>query len=156
MISIGYLADHLDAVPTLAAWFRQQWPDYYANRSQAEMEQGFLAEASRDRLPCRLIAFDSIEIAGTIVLRNDGTEMPPEFQPELGGLFVKEMYRGHGVGTELIRAGMKQALDLGYENVFATTVVAARILEGLGWEFIQTVVHNDGELSLYRCNLSPK
>ena len=153
MITIAYLADYPDTVPTLAKWFRAQWPDYYAERSQAEMEQDFLSEASRDRLPARLIAFESGELAGTIVLRERGTETLPEFQPELGGLYVLESHRGHGIGTELVRAGMKLALDQGYETVYATTVVAAGILERLGWEFIKTVIHQDGPPALYRCKL---
>jgi RimJ/RimL family protein N-acetyltransferase len=79
--------------------------------------------------------------------------MLPEFQPELGGLYVVESHRGHGIATELVRAGMKVALEQGYETVFATTLAAAGILERLGWEFVKTVVHWDGELSLYRCKL---
>jgi RimJ/RimL family protein N-acetyltransferase len=153
MITIGFLADYPDIIPALAKWFRDQWPDYYANWSQAEMEQDFLEDTSRDRLPIRLIAFESSELAGTIVLREHGTEALPEFQPELGGLYVIESHRGHGIATELVRAGMKLALDQGYETVFATTVVAARILERLGWEFIKTVIHQDGPLALYRCKL---
>jgi RimJ/RimL family protein N-acetyltransferase len=152
MITIGFLADYPDTVPTLASWFRDQWPDYYANWSQAELEQDFLEDVSRDRLPSRLVAFESSELAGTIVLREQ-TETLPEFQPELGGLYVVESHRGHGIATELVRAGMKLALDQGYETVFATTVVAAGILERLGWEFIKTVIHQDEELSLYRCKL---
>ena len=152
MITIGFLADYPDTVPTLASWFRDQWPDYYANWSQAEMEQDFLLDTSRDRLPSRLVAFESSELAGTIILREQ-TETLPEFQPELGGLYVVESHRGHGIATELVRAGMKLALAQGYETVFATTVVAAGILERLGWEFIKTVIHQDGELSLYRCKL---
>jgi hypothetical protein len=31
MITIGFLADYLDTIPTLVKWFRDQWPDYYAN-----------------------------------------------------------------------------------------------------------------------------
>jgi len=153
MITIGFLADHPDIVPTLARWFRNQWPDYYANWSQVEMEQDFLEDASHDRLPIRLVAFESNELAGTIVLRENGSEGLPEFLPELGGLYVAESYRGHGIGTELVRAGMKLALDLGYETVSATTVVAEGILERLGWKFIKTVIHQDGQLSLYQCNL---
>jgi len=153
MITIGFLADYPDTVPTLAKWFRDQWPDYYADMSQEQMEQDFLSEASRDRLPSRLIAFESSELAGTIVLREHGTETLPEFQPELGGLYVVESHRGHAIGTELVRAGMKLALDQGYETVYATTVVAAGILEHLGWEFIKTVIHQDGQLALYRCKL---
>jgi RimJ/RimL family protein N-acetyltransferase len=153
MITIGFLADHLDTIPTLIQWFRDQWPDYHAAMSQEEMEQDFLEDASRDRLPIRLIAFESNELVGTISLRDNGSAMPPEFQPELGGLYVVESHRGHGVATDLVRAGMQLAHQQGYETVFATTVVAAGILERLGWEFLKTVAHEDEELPLYRCKL---
>jgi RimJ/RimL family protein N-acetyltransferase len=153
MITINFLADDIDTIPTLAKWFRDQWPDYYANWSQAEMEQDFLEGASRDRLPIRLIAFDANELVGTIILREHGGQDLPQFQPELGGLYVVESQRGHGIATALVRAGMKVALDQGYETVYATTVAAAGILERLGWEYLQTVVHQDGQTALYRCKL---
>jgi RimJ/RimL family protein N-acetyltransferase len=153
MITIRFLADHLDTIPTLAKWFRAQWPDYHAAMSEEEMGQDFLEDASRDRLPIRLIAFESNELAGTIILRKNGTEMLPEFQPELGGLYVVESHRNHGIATELVRAGMQVAQEQGYETVYATTVAAAGILERLGWEFLQTVVYQDGPTGLYRCKL---
>ena len=153
MITIRFLADDPDTIPTLVKWFRAQWPDYHAAMSDEEMEQDFLEDASRDRLPIRLLAFESNELAGTIILRDNGSEMLPEFQPELGGLYVVESHRGHGIATELVRAGMQVAREQGYETVYATTVAAARILERLGWEFIQTVVHQDGQTALYRCKL---
>ena len=152
-MTIGFLADHLDTIPTLARCFRDQWPDYYANRSQAQMEQDFLSEASRDRPPSRLVAFEANEFAGTIVLREHGSETLPESQPELGGLYVLKDYRGQGVGTELVRSGMKLAHNQGYETVYATTIVAANILIRLGWEFVQTVDHQEEQLGLYRCKL---
>ena len=153
MITIGLLADHLDTIPILANWFRAQWPDYFADWSQAEMEQDFLQDATFDRLPCRLVAFESDKLVGTIVLREQGTESLPEYKPELGGLYVIEPQRGHGIGTALVEAGMKLASDQGYETVYATTVAAAGILERLGWELIKTVTHHDGQLSLYGCAL---
>jgi len=153
MITVGFLADYLDTIPTLAKWFRDQWPDYYADKSQAQVEQVFLSEASRDRLPSRLVAFESSKLTGTIVLRKHGTQTLPEYQPELGGLYVVESHRGSGIGTELVRSGMKIALDQGYETVYATTVAAAGILQHLGWEFVKTVIHQDGQLALYRCKL---
>ena len=153
MITIGFLADYPDTIPTLAKWFRDQWPDYHADMSQEEMEQDFLEDASRDRLPIRLVAFESNELAGTIILRKNGTETLPEFQPELGGLYVVASHRGNGIATELVRAGMQLARNQGYESVFATTVAAAGILERLGWKFLQTVVYQEGPTALYRCNL---
>lgn len=150
---IRFLADYPDTIPTLVKWFRAQWPDYYAAMSDEEMGKDFLEDASRDRLPIRLIAFESNELVGTIILRENGTETLPEFQPELGGLYVVESHRGHGIATELVRAGMNVALDQGYETVFATTVAAAGILERLGWDFIKTVIQQDGQTALYRCKL---
>ena len=153
MITIGFLADYPDTIPTLIHWFRNQWGDYYADMSPEAMEQDFLEYASRDRLPIRLVAFEANQLAGTIILRDNGSAMPPELQPELGGLFVVESHRKHGVATELVRAGMQLAHKQGYKMVFATTVAASGILKRLGWEFLKTLVHEDEELPLYRCKL---
>jgi len=155
MITIDFLADHLDAIPALAKWFRNQWPDYYANWSDEEMVKDFLEDISRNSLPSRLVAFESNELVGTIVLRESETETEilSEPQPELGGLYVGESYRGHGIGTELVQAGMKLAREQGSSTVSATTVKAAGILKRLGWEFIKTVQYPDGEVSLYSCKL---
>ena len=153
MITIAFLADHLDSIPTLATWFRAQWSQHYADWTQAEMEQDFLEDTARDRLPCRLVAFEDNQLAGTIILREQN-HTAPEFQPELGGLLVIESHRGRGVGTELVRAGMKLASDLGYEMVYATTVSAVGILERLGWEIVKTIIHDEEQLALYRCSTS--
>jgi predicted N-acetyltransferase YhbS len=154
MIIIGFLADHLNTIPTLAKWFRDQWSDYFVDWSQEQIEQDFLEDISRNSLPCRLVAFESGELVGTVILRDSNTETLPEFQPELGGLFVVESHRGHGVGTELVRAGMKLAIEQGYKTVYATTVAAAGILERTGWEFVKSVNHGDEQLKLYRCKLN--
>ncbi len=115
MITIGFLADHPDTIPVLAKWFRNQWPDYYVDWSQAEMEKDFLEDTSRDSLPCRLVAFESGELVGTVILRDSNTEMLPEFQPELGGLFVMEFSSRsrcrYGVGSRMHETGYRSRLQ---------------------------------------------
>ncbi|MCB0075584.1 MAG: hypothetical protein KDE20_29220, partial [Caldilineaceae bacterium] len=69
MIEIAFLADHLEAIPTLTRWFRAQWPDYYAERTAADIAQDFYAEAQREGLPVRLVALSDGQLAGTITLR---------------------------------------------------------------------------------------
>jgi len=153
MITIGFLADYPAVIPILVEWFLGQWPDYFADKSQAQMEQDFLSEAFRDRIPSRLVAFDADELVGTVVLRTYANEILPEFKPGLGGLFVLDTHRGRGVGTELIQAGMKIATDQGYEAIYATTVAAAGILERLGWDFVKTIIHSDEQSMLYQYKL---
>lgn len=153
MIEIAYLVDYPEAIPTLARWFRAQWPEYYAGRTLADIAQDFQSEANRDGLPVRLVAFAGGELAGTIILRERAIHTLPEYQPGLGGLLVAERERGRGIGTALVRAGMNVARDQGYKVVYATTATARGILERLGWKVVQTVFHNDEQLVLYRCDL---
>lgn len=150
MIEIALLADQPEAVPVLAAWFRAQWPEYYTGRGQVDVEQDLRAEAQRDGLPVRLVALVDGELAGTIVLRERALATLPDSHPGLGGLFVRETHRGHGIGTELIRAGMNLAHRQGYAVVHATTAAASGILERLGWEAVQEIAHHDELLALYR------
>jgi len=148
MIEIGYLVDHLECIPTLVVWFRAQWPVYYADSTTAEMAEDFLEDANRDEIPVRLVAFADGELAGTIILRDQATWTLPDACPGLGGLLVAEGFRGRGIGTELVKAGMDVARDLGCKSVFATTVAARGILERLGWELVREVSHGE-ELLLY-------
>ncbi len=152
-IEIAFLADHLDTIPTLAEWFIAQWPDYFSKRPFSQTIQEFHAEAQIDKIPIRLIAFVDDELAGTVTLRERAIESAPEFTPGLGGLLVIEKYRRKGVGTALVHAGMTVARDVGFAQIYATTVNARRILENLGWQFDQQIVHYDEVLALYQYHL---
>lgn len=149
-MSTCYIQDHPDTIPTLAHWFRAQWPDYYAGRRLDDVEGDFRMWLSRDRLPVGLVAFDAAELVGAIVLRERALETRPELQPGLGGLYVAAPHRGRGIGTELVRAGMAAARALGYEVVYTSTEVAGRILGRLGWERTESVLHHGERLAVYR------
>lgn len=153
MITIAFLADHLETIPTLTSWFRAQWPAYYASRTPVDIAQDFHAEANRTELPLRLVAFANGELAGTITLREQATWTLPEYQPGLGGLLVMARHRGQGIGTELVKVGMNIARDQGYTAVYATTVNARGILKRLGWQLIEEISHDDEQLLLYGCEL---
>jgi GNAT superfamily N-acetyltransferase len=156
MTEIAFLVDHPETLPTLAGWFRAQWPEYYAERTPAEIAQDFYEEANRDGLPVRLVAFAGGELAGTITLRAHAAWALPEYHPGLGGLLVVERHRSRGIGTELVRAGMIVAREQGYKKVYATTVNARSILERLGWTFVRAVSHGDEQLMLYSVELEER
>jgi GNAT superfamily N-acetyltransferase len=153
MIKITFLADHTDAVPVLARWFRAQWPGYFAGRPLTEIEQDFHAEANRNSLPTRLVAFVDNELAGTLVLRERAFGGLMAYSPGLGGLYVAEPYRRRGVGAELIRAGMDLSRAQGYETVYAATSVAHGLFQRLGWALIDTVLEGQEQVGIYRCVL---
>lgn len=153
MHRIAFLADHPETIPMLVQWFRAQWPDYYAGRTPNDIAQDFFAEAQRDGLPVRLVAFAGDELAGTITLREHALRGLPAYRPGLGGLLVVEAQRGRGIGTALVSAGMHVARAQGYAEVYTVTATAGGILDRLGWTQIQTISHGDEQLVLYGCDL---
>ena len=153
MIEIAFLIDYPETIPTLAHWFRAQWPDYYAEHTLTDIAQDFYSEANHSGLPVRLVAFADGELAGTITLRERALQDLPEYRPGLGGLFVVEQHRGRGIGTELVRGGIELAREQGHETVYTATVKARGILARLGWKPVQAVSHGDEQLSLYRYEL---
>src|SRR6266498_2343679 len=153
MIEIAFLVDHPDAITTLTQWFRDQWPEYYAARSLQDIAQDFYAEANRDGLPVRLLAFMDGRLAGTVTLRDQALRGFPEYQPGIGGLLVAERHRGQGIGTALVSAGMQLAREQDYATVYIATVTARGIVEHLGWELVGAVSHGDEQTVLYRYDL---
>jgi RimJ/RimL family protein N-acetyltransferase len=150
MPTIEFLADHPELVHLLADWFKAQWPEYYANDTHEDVEQQFLQEMNRDRIPIRLVAFVEQQLAGCIVLRQFVIASDPAYSPGLGGLFMHSAYRMQGIGTQLVSAGMQLATDLGYPVIYATTISARGILEQLGWQLIKMVNQHGEALGLYR------
>jgi GNAT superfamily N-acetyltransferase len=153
MVEIAYLSDHPETIPTLAAWFRAQWPAYYGARTLEEIAQDFQAEANHDVLPVRLVAFLDGELAGTATLRERALQTFPSYHPGLGGFFVIEQFRNRRVGYELVSAVMQLAKEHGYSAIYAATVVAGSLLERLGWKQHQQVWHHDEKLTIYCCAL---
>jgi predicted N-acetyltransferase YhbS len=149
MVKIDFLLEHPETIPTLSQWFRSQWSEYYAKRTLKDIAQDFYAEENRECLPARLVAFMSGELVGTIALREHAIRDLPEYCPGLGGLLVARQYRGRGIGTELVRAGMNLARQQSYERVYAISVAAGGILKRLGWRQVRSILHGEEKLLLY-------
>jgi predicted N-acetyltransferase YhbS len=154
MIEIAFLADYPETIPILTDWFRAQWPDYYAGRSESDIAQDFVSEAKRDGIPLRLVALVDGELAGTVVLRDRAMNATPEYHPGLGGLFVAAKYRESGIGTALVRSCMDVAREQGFGRIYTATVTAGGIMARLGWEQVQVVSIGGEQQVIYYCEIS--
>lgn len=66
------------------------------------------------------LAFDGDQAVGCSAIRPRDDQ--PETDAELKRLYVKDIYRGHGVGRDVFNASMQSAKEMGYEAVVLETL----------------------------------
>jgi GNAT superfamily N-acetyltransferase len=155
VIEIAFLAGHPDCIPTLARWFRDEWPGYYGDRPLADIEDDFRRESHRDVLPIRLVAFEDGVLAGTAVLRDSALDGHEDYSPGLGGLYVHPSMRSRGVASALIAACTRLAGELDLGDLYTATATAQGLVERLGWRRIATLRHESEKLAIYRFRADP-
>jgi len=125
----------------LAQWHNTE----FGGRSvleRTEELQGVAAKGAEWRgLPNYWVAFDEADTAiGTVRLCADAFDgCRPQYTPWLATLYVRPEWRGHGVGTALIRACEAAAADGQYEGLYLYSLNerASTLYERLGWRVVE-------------------
>jgi GNAT superfamily N-acetyltransferase len=138
---IDYLANHRERIPEIAGLLYGQWADLFraAGTSEAQLEQLLTERAVTDKLPIALVALSDGELAGTgsIKLFEPGTKAG--LSPWLAGMYVREAYRGSGIGAAIVRALEARASELGVRTLYLSVGAAEDFYRRLGWRVIERV-----------------
>lgn len=154
-VTIGYLADHPDALPILAEAFRAESPEYFRDRSVADLVDQLLRPTlQRDALPLALIAHVDGTVAGTAALRAESITTHRHLTPWLAALHVLPAFRGRGLGENLIRAIEGEATRLGLASLYAGSGRAALLFERLGWQVLEWITYHGAPLAILRRELA--
>ena len=154
-MEISLLADHQEVIPTLAGWFHREWSYLVPGRSEQDVACSIAERASRHKIPMALVAFEEHELIGTVCLKVNDMESRPELTPWLAGLYVKESWRKRGVGSALVRAIERQAVDLGVERLFLYTPESERFYAALGWRVLERTTVHDVPVTIMEKRLAP-
>ncbi|HEX8957846.1 MAG TPA: GNAT family N-acetyltransferase [Burkholderiaceae bacterium] len=135
-VAIRELADFPQWIPTISAWFHEEWHELLGMRTAAEIEQGLAKWLVRDAIPMALVAVAGEEVVGTVALRAREKEHREQFgeAPWLAGLYVAPQYRKSGIGMQLLRAAEKKAVAMGIHKLYLYTPCAQRFYQTLGWQ----------------------
>ncbi len=152
-LRLGFLADHPEAVPTLAEWFEAEWGAHYGPTGPGDARRDLLARANRDALPVALVAWWEGELGGTAALEAESVPTPSRLGPWIAAGLVRPALRGRGVGTELVRSLEELARGMGHARVYCGTSAAGGILARRGWRLRERVRHGGGVVPVYRKTL---
>ena len=138
----------------LARAFKNNWSDFFADRSVEEIEETMFVEGTE--LPAILVASVDGRVAGTVALRARSVETHEHLGPWVTGLWVTPDLRGLGLGRNLLHAITEEAAARGFREIYAVTNTARGLFEKLGWNRVEEILYHGEEVTLYRTNRRTK
>lgn len=149
-LRIERLVDHPEVLPILKEWFETEWESYYGPGGPGDAESDLAAYANWDGLPIAVVAFLENELCGVAALKAESITTHSHLGPWAAAGLVRPLYRGRGIGTELIRALEGIARNLGYARIYCGTNTAKGLLERQGWQLMDQVKYNGEDVSIYQ------
>jgi len=150
-MNIGLLADHTEAIATLAEWYLMEWEPYYGVDGPGDALVDLKSRCNREKTPIGLVALEGDRVYGTIALDLDVTT---NLTPSVVGLLVGNDYRRRGVATALLKSAEDLARDIEHDQLYISTTVLNDFLERKGWRTIGNVEFLNAEQgSIYVRNL---
>ncbi len=145
---IEFMADRVDAVPTVARWHFDEW-GHLAKDSSFEKTCSTISEwLNRDRAPLMLLAIEDNMVVGTSALKpHEMITVFPDKGPWLGSVFVHRDYRHRGIASQLILKTVTIATSIGAHQLFLQTVrLDGGLYARLGWRPFQHVNYRGEEV----------
>lgn len=148
------LADHLDIVPTIAAWHHAEWGHLNPEFSLEARADRLRKRGTRSGIPTAVIALIGDEVAGSASLVEADMDSHPELTPWLASVFVAPEFRGRGIASALVGVIEDRAVEEGVETMWLWTPDQERLYARLGWETVAREPYRDLEAVIMRKDLA--
>ena len=139
MLTISYLADCPEYLPTVSAWVFEEWGAHMPGLTLEDLTRIFSGHCNRDRIPLTLVALLDRQPAGTASIYVHDLDIRPDLSPWLAAVYVAPLYRNQGIGTKLVKAveSAAQKLQIGRLHLF--TPDQEPFYTRLGWSVLERV-----------------
>ncbi len=144
-LSIDYLGNQQRFLPVLVDCMYDHWRALLEAmcKSREEFAESLQARCRIGALPTALVAFRGDEVLGTAALKPQDLDIRPHLTPWLGGVFVLEKHRGHGVASKLVAAIIAEAKRLKLTELYLWTPAAEHLYARQGWNVLERTSYHD-------------
>lgn len=151
-IRVVNLSENLDYLEEVSKWIWKEWSEIHG-ASLGDVVYRSRHSICKSSIPQMYIALYDKEVIGVVSLWNNDLTARQDLTPWMATLFVKEEYRGLGVGTILQEKSIEVAKSLNYEYLYLITDHVG-YYERTGWEFLEQAPLGDGRMThVYQYNL---
>jgi GNAT superfamily N-acetyltransferase len=148
-MKIKHLAEHPDAIPTLAAWVYDQWGHWMSpNTTPETLRREFSRRTVPGQIPETFVAVEDGEPLGTASLVAHDLAERMDLSPWLAAVYVAPEFRNRGVGSALVQAVMDEALALGVEELYLFTPDKMSFYGCLGWKVLELREHHGTDVTV--------
>lgn len=137
-MNIKLLGECPHLIPNLSQlWFDEIGKIWIPDASVERAMQHFENHTNLSSLPMTFVAMDGEQVVGMCSLRHDDG-LGDEMTPWLGGLIVAPLYRGKGIGEQLVNVIKACAYQIGYDRLYLLTLdkTIPTWYSKLGWKTI--------------------
>ena len=146
---IVFLHDFPSAKKFCIDYVKNEW-----NISLKEAEELVIpCLSNNEKLPFGLLVLFNEEPIGLLLAVERNDDVSTKYSPWLVALYVKEEFRKHGIGRELVKRACEELKKRGYELVYIDTVSSRNFYKKLGWTFVEEVKWRDEKTSVFSLNL---
>lgn len=155
-MQIALLKEHLEFIDELSELSYRQWGAVYPELSKEDWKERLIERANGKKIPTTLVAVEDGKLLGAAAILKEDLRTRPAFSPWLGGVYVKEEYRGKGIGRALVAAAEKLAGEMGVLTLYLYTFDAQRFYRQLGWKVLEKTSYQGFDATIMVKDISVK
>ena len=152
-MEIEHLAEHVDAIPTLASWVKNEWGYLLPGVTLEELVSEF-EKRTTHKIPGTLVALEDGKAIGTASIVKYDMSTRRELSPWMASVYVVPEFRNRGIGSELVRAIVREAETLGLEKLYLFTPDRMDFYSRLGWKVFERTEYCGKEVTIMLCIVS--
>lgn len=156
-IIIENLTSHPEFIPLLAQWFHAEWGHFHP---QTTIEQRIAQLKNRCTQtggpPLTLVARMGDHVVGTASLVKHDMEVHLELTPWLSSVYVDKMYRGQGIGSQLVTRIVQEAEHTNANMLYLFTPDRKSFYARMGWQLLYHEKYRGQQVTLMEIRTAAK
>jgi N-acetylglutamate synthase-like GNAT family acetyltransferase len=136
-VKLEYLADHADAIATLAQWHYDHWKKISPELAVEDRIARFRGRIGRREVPTAFVAIVDEGVVGMACLVAHDMESRLALTPWLATVLVAPHYRSRGIGSALSEHVVEEARALGFLSMYLVTFDKMNFYARLGWNELE-------------------
>ena len=138
-MQIDYLADHPQAIPTLASWHHDEWASRTPWLSLEDRISRLAERVGRRQIPTTFVALLGGQVVGFACLVAHDMDIRLDLSPWLASVLVMRGYRRQGIGSALTERVVEEARVLRVHTLYLYTYDQEQFYSRRGWSVLDRI-----------------